>query len=509
MIRRGVAVCDWLSAHRVSVGLGLILSVAAGLRLISFIGYGYQGDDAVYADLAYRILTGGFLRVHDEPGLIYPVRLGILVPAAVSFKLFGVSEQALGVYPLFVSLLGILVAFLAGKTFFGERVGVFAALLHALLPVDVRYGTLLYPDPSAALWLNVAVLLLYVGSREPLAKTKAVHGALAGLCLGLSWLCKEAVLFSLPFIAGYVLWCLYREKANSVLAASLSVGFGAVLGIEAAAYSWYLADPLYHLHAIERHSRHPSATPWFWSPEASWSQLAARLFRDGPQAILLSTRFGLVTVVATLAVCYALFKGWKSFAFVSAWFMYHALVFNFGSHSLRNYMPLPTYDRYLWPLFLPSLLLTAAFVDAVFRDGKRVVRWREADNVFWAGMLAAVLALGFVHGIYRNFKEESVFMVEKTLSKMVSPDMVVYSDGITLLGLRFFWAYPERTRLIEFGGMRSADISGTAYVLVNPKRAEILVQQGWKPPDFFYREVPNAWVQRWESSPARLYWVPQ
>ena len=496
-------------AHRLSIGLGVILTVAACLRIISFVGYGYQGDDAVYADLAYRILAGGFVRAHDGPGLIYPVRIGIVAPAAVSFKLFGVSEQALGVYPLFVSLLGIVVAFLAGRMFFGQRVGVYAALLQAFLPVDVRYGTLLYPDPSAALCLNVAILLLYLGSREPLASRKAVHGGLAGLCLGLSWLCKEAVLFSLPFIAAYVLWSIYREKRNTILAASLSLALGAVLGMESATYTWYFSDPLFHFHAIERHSHHPLATPWFWSPEASWSQLAARLFRDGPQTILLSTRFGLVTAVATLGVCYALFKGWQSFAFVGAWFMYHVLVFNFGSHSLRNYMPLPTYDRYLWPLLLPGLLLTAAFVDGVFRNGKTVVRWREADNIFWAGTLAAVLAVGFLHGIYRNFKEESVFRVEKALSKMLSPDSVVYSDRTTLLGLRFFWAYPDRTRLIEFGGMHSRDISGTAYVLVNPKRAEILAQQGWEPPEFFYREVPNAWIQKWESPPARLYWVPK
>ncbi|MGH2376363.1 MAG: glycosyltransferase family 39 protein, partial [bacterium] len=338
---------QWLRSHRVAVALVLILTVAVSLRMVSFIGYGYDGDDVGYAELAHSILTGEFLQAHQRTSLIFPARIGIVAPAAASFKIFGVGEQALGVYPLLVSMAGIVLAYLAGKLFFSERVGVVAALLHAFLPVDVRYGTLLYPDPPGALWLNAAILLIWVASKPLSGQRKAVLGILAGLSLGLSWLSKEAILFSLPFVAGYVLWTAYRHNENTVLAATVAVGFGVVLGIEAAAYSWYLGDPLYHFHAIERHSHSPFATPWFWPVGSSWAQLGARLFRDGPETILLSTRFGLVTVVAALAVCYAVFKRWRAPGFVAVWFVYHALVFNFGSHSLRNYMPLPTADRYL------------------------------------------------------------------------------------------------------------------------------------------------------------------
>jgi hypothetical protein len=507
---RGVALRGWLRSHLVAVCLTSLLTVGACLRITSFIGHGYGGgDDAAYADLAHSIVTGGFLRAHEGAAPIYPVRIGIVAPAAASFKLFGVSESALAVYPFLVSLAGILVAFIAGRMFFGERVGFLAAVLQAFLPVDVRYATLLYPDPPGALWLNAAILLVYLSSREPIVRKKTVYSAVAGLCLGLSWLCKEAVLFSLPFIGGYVLWSIYKDKTNTLLAGAMGVAFGAVLGVESGLYAWYLSDPLYHFHAIERHSRHPLAIPWFWRSDASWSELLARLLRDGPETILLNTRFGLVTALAALAVCYAVFKGMWSYAFVGAWFSYHVLVFNFGSHSLRSYMPLPMYDRYLWTLLLPAVLLTAAFVDEVWRSGKTAAAgWREADNMFWAGMLAAVLALGFVHGIYRNFKDQPTFEVEKVLSRLLTPETPVFSDGITLSRLRFFWTYPERTHSVEFGGLQARDIPHGAYVLVNPKRAEILLQLGWKPPEFFYRDVPTVWVPTWESPPARLYRVP-
>jgi len=263
------------------------------------------------------MVAGGFREAHERTSLIFPARIGILAPAAMSFKVFGVSEQTLGVYPLMVSLAGILLAYVAGNVLFNERVGLLAAVLHAFLPVDVRYGTLLYPDPPGALWLNGAIVLLYGASRGGIRR-RMLAGVLAGLFLGLSWLSKEALLFSLPFVAGYILWAAYQRKENLALAAGTLLGFSAVIGIESAAYAWYFNEPLYHFHAIERHSHSPSATPWFWPVDASWSQLGARLFRDGPETILLSTRFGLVTAVATLAVCYALFKKWRAWAFVSA-----------------------------------------------------------------------------------------------------------------------------------------------------------------------------------------------
>ena len=118
--------------------------------------------------------------------------------------------------------------------FFSKGVGLLAAFLHAFLPVDVRYGTFLYPDPAAALWLNAAILMIYVGSKSPIGLRKTVLGGFAGLALGLSWLSKEAVLFSLPFVAGYLLWVAYQDSKNSALAAAAAGAFGVVVGIEAA-----------------------------------------------------------------------------------------------------------------------------------------------------------------------------------------------------------------------------------------------------------------------------------
>jgi hypothetical protein len=46
-----------------------------------------------------------------------------------------------------------------------------------------------------------------------------------------------------------------------------------------------------------------------------------------------------------------------------------------------------------------------------------------------------------------------------------------------------------------------------AYVLLNPKRAEVLQQLGWTPPQFFHDASMPAWTVTWESAGARLYRV--
>ena len=94
------------------------------------------------------------------------------------------------------------------------------------------------------------------------------------------------------------------------------------------------------------------------------------------------------------------------------------------------------------------------------------------------------------------------------LARMLPPDSAVFADDLTLAGLKFFWAYPEGTRLVEFRGMQASQIPRAVHVLVNPNKAAILEQQGWTPPEFLHGDVPKSWVQKWEYPPARLYWVP-
>jgi len=479
-----------------------VLVLAALLRVASFNGYGYRGgDDGVYADLAHSVVVGQFGAAHAQGAPIYPGRIGTIAPAALFFRLFGPSERSLAVYPFIVSLAGIVLAFIAGRMIFGNGVGLIAALLVALLPADVRYATLLYPDPVAILFVNIAILLVWRGVNSPNTSEKAIHGVLAGLALGLSWLCKESVLFSIPLIAGYLLWQIRLDRRDLVILLALALGGCLVVVVEGVVYYHYLSDFFYHFHAIERHNRDPLAVPWFWKADASWSALLARLFRDGPETILLSTQFGLVTSVAVLAVAYGFFKRAESLTFVGGWFAYEVLVLNFGSHSLHSYMPLPAWDRYFWSLLLPAVLLTSALLYSLTQPRT------GSDGRFWAGALLCVMAVAMAHGIYRNLKEPNPREAEHVVARILPPSSQLFTDQIAVESLRFLWHYPEVFNSRDFSGLEEDDIPTGAYVLVKPYNAEILRQLGWRPPRFFEHQ-PQYWTVRWEDATARLYHVP-
>jgi 4-amino-4-deoxy-L-arabinose transferase-like glycosyltransferase len=484
-----------------------ILALGAFLRTVAFGGL-VGTDDAMYADLAHRISSGQFLSTHSMGLGAFPLRVGITGPASLMFRLFGVSEAAMAVYPFFISLLGILLAFVTGRVLFGVRAGLIAAILQACLPMDVRYSTLLFPDLIAAFWVNVAILLLYLASLESPVRTKATKGFLCGLALGMAWLCKESLVFSLPFVGGYLLWSIYEQRRSAAIAIGVAAGFGIMLIGESLVYYLYLSDPLYHLHALERHNQMPAATVWFWNPEAPWSGgLLARLLRDGPTVIFLNTEFGLVTPVAMLSIAYGLFRRFRSMWFVTAWFLYHVLIFNFGSHSLRSYMPLPAWEhRYFFPLLLPAILLVAVLLDSLLR--RPPTDLMASERLFWGFTLVFILFVGHAHGLYRDLKSKDVSAVERDLARMLSPDTPLYTDSRTAWLLRFFWSYPTKMATADFAGMQATEIPPGSYVFVNPRRVEIVLHYGYKRPAFL-DAAPAGWVPRWERGPARLYQVPR
>jgi 4-amino-4-deoxy-L-arabinose transferase-like glycosyltransferase len=484
-----------------------ILALGACLRIVAFGGL-VGTDDARYADLAYRVSSGQFLSAHSMDLGAYPLRVGVFAPAGLAFRLFGTSEAAMAVYPFLISLLSILLAFFAGRMFFSARVGVIAAMLQACLPMDVRYSTLLFPDLITAFWVNVAILLLYWASRESPVPAKVAKGLLCGLALGMAWLCKESLVFSLPLVAFYLLWLIYQERRSVGIAVAVAAGFSVVVIVESLVYYLYLSDPLYHLHALERHNQMPDAMVWFWNPEAPWpGGLLARLLRDGPTVIFLNTEFGLITAVAMLSIAYGIFRGCRSIWFISIWFLYHVLIFNFGSHSLRSYMPLPAWEhRYFFPLLLPAALLVAGLLDSLLRR-RQPLQPIASERLFWGCTLALILFLGHAHGLYRGLKGKDVSYVERSVSRIVSPDTPLYTDSRTAWLLTFFWSYPKQTATVDFARMQASEIPPGAYVFVNPRGVEVVLHYGYRPPAFL-DAAPAGWVPRWESGPARLYQVP-
>ena len=132
----------------------LVLLFALLLRLVFFSGIS-ASDDLEYTHLAYQMSKNEF----SFPATHHATRLGIIYPVSVLYGFFGVSEYSSVVFPLLVSIVGIVLIFYFGKLFFNEKVGLIAAFLLSFFPLDVVLATKLLSDIPSAFFLSLSIFL--------------------------------------------------------------------------------------------------------------------------------------------------------------------------------------------------------------------------------------------------------------------------------------------------------------------------------------------------------------
>jgi hypothetical protein len=253
----------------------------------------------------------------------------------------------------------------------------------------------LLPDAMAALWANVGVVVLWYGANQSLGSRKFLFSTCSGFAFGMSWLCKETIFYLFPFISMFLLWRLWRSKDNLIVLLASAGAFLFVYLGETAIYYLAQNDLLFRLHETERN--YEMTKSWFftegsdfgWKPGAYWSALVRRLIVDGPRTILFNENFGFVTTAAILAVPYMLIHRVRTHMFLSLWFLSLVFMFNFGSSSLRAYQPIVLFDRYLYPLLLPAILLTAWFITFLFTRNPLAQLQRE--RIFWGSILSVMM----------------------------------------------------------------------------------------------------------------------
>ena len=204
-----------------------ILSLAAILRLWSFSGI--QGsDDVAIARLALELMNDG----PHLPMSHYAARIGLYYPLALIYTLFGVGEWQTVIMPMAYSLLGVWLAYAIGKQLIGVNVGLLAALLLAVFPLDIYNASQLMPDLPMGV---TAALAVYLFLRVTETDQPYRFAVAAGLVWGLSYLIKiEAAFLALPLL--WRSWT-HRHHWRPLLVVFLTVGL--VVFIESLVY--YLA----------------------------------------------------------------------------------------------------------------------------------------------------------------------------------------------------------------------------------------------------------------------------
>jgi 4-amino-4-deoxy-L-arabinose transferase-like glycosyltransferase len=510
----------WLAA------LGLCLFAAVALRVHFASGF-LPIDDAEYARVAYQIQDGTFtLQGYGGPPVV-PLRSGIVLPTSAMFWVFGASEWAMAAYPLLTSLAILLIIYFLTAHTFDRLSALVAAGIWAFFPADIMLATGLRPDNPSNAWAMLGVLAIYL-SRLRLGSgiaRSAAGGVAAGIAFGISWLCKESVVYLIPFCAILLVMDFRKNwKESAPVWAGVALGSLAVLFAETVFYFVQTGDWFYRLHATEKNY---DLYPEFFFAEGSrfgyeegTSYLKAvlkRVLLTGPQTIFLNESFLYVPFFAALASLHAVYWRDSRFNFTMLLFWSLVLMFNFGTASLSSYQPLPLFGRYFHTLCIPAAILAGGLVGKLTASLWQRRREGRQEAVFWGAIVAATLTVVTLYSTFRLFRDQQPqwSSAEQSLASTIAPRDTVYTDPLSRAGLEFFWRYPQQMNVIDVDDMRDeAVLACNSYVLYNRDYADWLelnygmwlTLDAFNAPGFFRNPPPN-WERLWTNQNATLFRV--
>ena len=349
------------------VVLGFLMRLACMTGLIA-------SDDLGYSRYALLIAQHGYTpELHH-----FALRYGLTIPVAAAYGFFGVREWTTILIPVLASTASVPALMLIGRKLLGFRTALLAGVLIATFPVELRYATILVPEPVAEFYILVAVLIyLYRGYRHPV-----LVGFATGVCVGMAYLTKESALFVAPAL-------LIDAGARRQWYIFLGIALG-LLMIVAVEHSYYVAltaDLLFRPHAMIQHNHSPMVL-------ASNRHLWWRLLKAYPRMMILpNTDFGLHSLFSILLVIPAcLVLAVEKWRLLLLWALLPWLYLNFGTSSFSHYLALPAADRYILFVFPPLFLLSAGALNHISSLRRRAA-------------LHTTLALGIVaaSGFYCGF----------------------------------------------------------------------------------------------------------
>jgi Dolichyl-phosphate-mannose-protein mannosyltransferase len=518
----------WWGSRRTLIALLAIVLLAATTRALLFRGY-VGLDDAEYSRFAYNLSHGSAQPDgYAGPG-VFPLRIGLIAPTAAIFRAFGVSEWTMVLFPFVLSLASIVLAYFCAALWFGPAAGLIAATLMAAFPMDIDCATKLLPDLPGAFFAAAGVSIVAAVDRFNVRRTSALFGAglATGLLFGYSWLCKESIAYLAPFcVALVVIAAINRRWTMLILWAGVVAGSLTILFGEMITYYRWTGDFLFRLHETNRDYLQNSKYFFSEGGEGGWKigqsygqAVINRLFVNGPATIFFNRALLFAPLVALLATAYGWLRRDRSFIVPALWLWTLVLMFNFGSSSTRSYMPLALFERYMYPMFLPAVVVVAGFL------ARTVFARNEADGhsappmYRLVGVVTAVILLA-VGGrdLALDFKYPLTWWMGdvRAVKASVGPETVLYADTLSIRAFDFFNTYPSHTAWTDFEHVQSPqDFAPGSLVIVNQEFLRWLDKHGgiWgnRRSGYrqfaFYAEPPRSWTRIYQGSRLSVYRV--
>jgi 4-amino-4-deoxy-L-arabinose transferase-like glycosyltransferase len=339
-------------------------------------------DDLDYAHLAQALLQ-------PEQALMaarshHVARLGMTVPLAMVYSVFGVSSWSLALPPLlFTALSAVLVTILA-RRLVGADAALLAGCLYALFPLTVDLATFYVPEPFVVCEVTLATIFL-LSAIEKEGRGAHCLAIASGMLVGIAYLTTEAG--SLMIVVFGICLGVKRHVRRHYL--WLVAGFTAVLGAELAYHAAMHGNPLYRFTLTEEYMIRDAMV------RSANVDLVDRLLKAYPRMFLYpNIDFGAFGPLLLLGGAYGLLR-FRSCSFLVIWAAVMFCFYNFMSASFTHYVALPVAPR-LMALGCIPLLILAGKIGA---DLWRGVRGSDSPMVRTVGHAALAVALGGLVGV--------------------------------------------------------------------------------------------------------------
>lgn len=134
----------------------------------------------------------------------------------ISYKLFGVSDWAARLVPVFFNTMAIIMVYLLGKQLWNRTVGLWGAFFFAVIPINVYYGRIVVFEP-VSIFFVLTVIFLYIGwVSEPGGRRIFLYLLFPAILLGTSVHWQVYLCVALMFIHGVYLIASGQRKLREI-----------------------------------------------------------------------------------------------------------------------------------------------------------------------------------------------------------------------------------------------------------------------------------------------------
>lgn len=517
--------------------LFLLICCAVTIRIVYFNGF-LGSDDADYNKASFVLSKGDFL-INSH----HSKRLGLILPTALAFRIFGFSEISSVLFLLLCSVANIVIAYGAGCIFFNKEVGLLALLLSSFLPIDTIYATVLLPDLPFLTSISVSALL-FIYAEVYARRYRNLLSFLCGLSMGWAYLIKEtALLFVfLLCIWMFVLTIMRYGKFNTSWF-FVGLGFLFIVVSECCFYYYKTGNVFERVLSVSSATHNISR----WLELTYDGALYKRLTYAVPYVLLRGNYiFGFYFYLIFGGLLYAILNKSKELKIFILWFVSSYLVLNFGTTSVKTYTPLLASPRHFYPLIFPGIFIISfylydAYNSIVTHDVGKVRNFCVSligidviliilnvfERTFTDVLFGLLLTILILYGVYAviQYQEEidkvyyiipillgavllhSLYVVHVenkgireltnneriTVSLLgVPPGKKIYTDRLTEGRLEYFYAYRYDDVIMDFMDKREGEVSD-CYIIINEENMIYLKRfYGMRMPDFVINP-PDTW----------------